>query len=86
MHEATSRHWEQITDQCFNRAYQAVLHQASLIDQVASQPEAMPCRAGWMRWPNGPHTAMAGVLRQVVETLESLENFDLSHKMVGVFD
>jgi len=27
-----------------------LLHQASLIDQVASQLEGMPCRAG-TRWP-----------------------------------
>jgi hypothetical protein len=51
-----------------------LLHQASLIDEVASQLEAMPCRPGWTRWPNGPHAAMAGVLRQCSEALQWLES------------
>ena len=51
-----------------------LLHQASLIDEAASQLEAVPCRAGWTRWPNGPHTAMAALLRQISETLTWLEN------------
>jgi len=29
MDDATRRHWEQIADRCFNRAYRAVLRQVT---------------------------------------------------------
>lgn len=53
-----------------------LLHQASLLEGVASKLEALPNRQSWTRWPSGPHLQAADVIRQVAETLGWLEEGD----------
>lgn len=50
-----------------------LLHQASLLEEAASKLEALPNGQSWTRWPRGPHLEVAGILRQVAETLSWLE-------------
>ncbi len=50
-----------------------LLHQASLLEEAASKLETLPNGQSWTRWPRSPHLEVAGVIRQVAETIGALE-------------